>query len=57
MHRVSEEWTHRQCGWKHSAKGRAVALDHSGAATAALTKSAFSWKFAYPRSASVMALS
>jgi hypothetical protein len=37
MHRVTEEWAHRKCGWKHSAKdedrwarpprGRHVGLD------------------------------
>jgi hypothetical protein len=47
MRRVTEEWAHRKCGWKHSAKGSAAALGHDlRAATSALTNSAFSWKFA-----------
>ena|SRR5215208_7685796 len=29
MHRVTKEWTHRKCGWKHSAKGEADALGHA----------------------------
>jgi hypothetical protein len=27
MHRVTEEWAHYRCGWKHSEGHTAVALD------------------------------
>src|SRR5215211_5126519 len=37
----------RECGWKHSAKDtRRSARPRRGADTSALTKGAFSWKFA-----------
>ena len=49
MHRVTEEWAHRECGWKHSAKDtEPLRSTTKGAATSALTKCAFSWKFASP---------
>jgi hypothetical protein len=47
MHRVTEEWTHRKCGWKHSAKDmEPLPRPPIRAAKSALTNSAFSWKFA-----------
>ena len=43
-----EEWAHRKCGWKHSAKDEEpLHSTTKGAATSALTNCAFSWKFAY----------
>ena len=46
-HRVTEEWAHQKCGWKHSAKDtEPLRSTTKGAATSALTECAFSWKFA-----------
>src|SRR5215203_3783541 len=47
MHRVTEERAHPECGWKHGEGHGVVVLDSKDAATSALTKCAFSWKFAW----------
>ena len=46
MHRVTEERTHRECGWKHSAKDTESMRSTARSRHVGLTNSAFSWKFA-----------
>ena len=47
MHRVTEERTHRECGWKHSAKDTESLRSTARSRHVGLTNSAFSWKFAF----------